>query len=269
MSSRVPLAPVSERPSAPGSGSPHAAFPDPRREAQGERLGLLSAIREILRCAALVFLKDLLIEWRTKARLNALIFFAFAALLMFSFALGPDTKLLERNAGGYLWLAILFSSVLALGESFRVERENASMEGLRLVPIDGRSIFLGKALGNALVLLILAFLLIPVMVALYGVTVVMGFGKLAAALTLGCLAISWPGTVYSAIASNARARDVLLPLLLFPLIVPALLAAVKATSLVLQGDPMFQLGSWFSLLIVFNLIYGAVGLALFPQVIEE
>ena len=87
-------------------------------------------VARILRDAALILGKDLLLEWRTRTRLNALIFFSFATLLMFSFALGPDTKLLEQNAGGYFWLAILFSSVLALGESFRVERENASLDFL-------------------------------------------------------------------------------------------------------------------------------------------
>jgi len=226
-------------------------------------------VPHLLSDAVLILGKDLLLEWRTRTRLNALIFFSFATLLMFSFALGPDTKLLEQNAGGYYWLAILFSSVLALGESFRVERENASLDGLRLAPIDARAIFLGKALGNALLLILLGVLVLPVMVALYGVTLVMGFGRLLFVLVLGSMAISWPGTVHSAIASNARARDVLLPLLLFPLVVPALLAAVKATSLVLQGDPMLQLGSWLGLLIAFNLIYWALGIALFPQVIED
>jgi heme exporter protein B len=220
--------------------------------------------------AVLVLLgKDLLIEWRTRARLNALIFFALATLLLFSFAVGPDTKLLERNAGGYLWLALLFASVLALGESFRVEQENLTLDGLRMVPADARAIFLSKALGNALLLGGLGTLLLPVMVALYGVRVTMGPGPLLGTLALGCMAISAPGTVYSAIASNARARDVLLPLLLFPLIIPALLAAAKATTLVLQGDPMNQLGSWWGLLIGFNLIYWGLGFVLFPRVIED
>jgi heme exporter protein B len=230
---------------------------------------LLSTIKDIARGTLIVLAKDLLIEWRTRTRLNALIFFSLATLLMFSFALGPDTKLLEQNAGGYLWLAILFSSVLALGESFRVERENASLDGLRLAPLDPMSIFLGKALGNAVLLTALGILLLPVMVALYGVTLKLGFGRLLAVLVLGSTAISWPGTVHSAIASNARARDVLLPLLLFPLIIPALLAAVKATSFILRGDEMNELGDWFGLLILFNLIYWGLGLALFPQVIED
>ncbi|RKG81348.1 transcriptional regulator [Corallococcus exercitus] len=231
--------------------------PNPKRPP-----GLLATTLVLLR-------KDLLIEWRTRARLNALVFFAMATLLLFSFALGPDTKLLERNAGGYLWLAILFASVLSLGESFRVETENACLDGVRLAPADARAIFLSKALGNALLLLALAVVLVPVMVALYGVRIVTGVGDLAGILVLGSLALSAPGTVYAAISSNARARDVLLPLLLFPLVIPALLSAAKGTTLVLQGDPMQQLGSWQGLLLGFNLIYWGVGFVLFPRVIED
>lgn len=223
----------------------------------------------LLKSVGVLLAKDLLIEWRTRARLNALIFFALATLLLFSFAVGPDTKVLARNAGGYLWLALLFASVLALGESFRVEQENLTLDGLRLAPADARAIFLSKALGNTVLLTGLGALLIPVMVALYAVNISMGVGPCALTLLLGCMAISAPGTVYSAIASNARARDVLLPLLLFPLIIPALLAAAKATTLVLQGDPMNQLGSWYGLLTGFNLIYWGLGFVLFPRVIED
>ncbi|WP_342374286.1 heme exporter protein CcmB [Myxococcus stipitatus] len=225
-------------------------------------IGLLGATLALLR-------KDLLIEWRTRARLNAIVFFAMATLLMFSFALGPDTRLLEKNAGGYFWLAVLFASVLSLGESFRVESENNCMDGVRLAPADPRAIYLSKALGNTLLLVALGTLLLPVMVALYGVRVATGFVDLGTVLLLGSLALSAPGTVYAAISSNARARDVLLPLLLFPLVIPALLSAAKATTLVLQGDPMNQLGSWLGLLLGFNLIYWGVGFMLFPRIIED
>jgi heme exporter protein B len=224
--------------------------------------GLTSTVWTLLR-------KEVLLEWRTRARINALIFFGFCTLLLFSFALGPDTALLAKNAGGYLWLAMLFSTVLALGESFRVEGENGALDGLRLAPADPRALFLGKALGNALIAFLLACTLVPVMVALYDVRITMGLGPLAAVLALGCLAISGPGTVHAAISSHARARDVLLPLLLFPLIVPALLAAVKATMLVLEGDPMNQLGSWLALLGAFNLTYWSLCFVLFPRVVEE
>lgn len=224
----------------------------------------------ILATTWIVLRKDLLLEWRTRARLNALLFFALATLLLFSFALGPDTKLLARNAGGYFWLALLFSSVLALGESFRVESENMALDGLRLAPTDARGIFLGKALGNALLLFGMGSLILPVMIALYGVSLEPGaVGQFFLVLLLGCLAICAPGTIYSAVAHNARARDVLLPLLLFPLIIPALLAATKATSLALHGDPMDQMGSWLALLCGFDVVYWGLGMTLFGRVIEE
>lgn len=219
--------------------------------------------------AWLVFRKDLLIEWRTRARLNALIFFAVATLLMFSFAIGPDTPLLRKNAGGYLWLAILLSSVLSLGESFRIESENACLDGLKLVPTDARAIFLGKSLGNTAMLVLLGSIVLPVMIALYDVSFVEGLGKLALVLLGGSAAISAPGTVYAAIAGNARARDVILPLLLFPMLVPALVSAVNATTLVITGDPQDQLRSWLLLLLAFNLVYWSLGFLLFPRVVEE
>lgn len=219
--------------------------------------------------ALLVLGKDLLIEWRTRARLNALIFFAVATLLMFSFALGPDTALLRQNAAGYLWLGILLASVLSLGESFRVEAENGALDGLRLAPANTHAVFVGKALGNAAMLFALSFVLLPIMIALFDVSFAESFGWMVVVLLLGCLAISAPGTVYAAIASNARARDVLLPLLLFPLLVPALLGVVKATALVLQGDPMGQLGDWLKLLGIFNAVYWGLGILLFPKVVED
>ncbi len=217
----------------------------------------------------IVLRKDLLIEWRTRARLNALIFFALATLLMFNFALGPDTTLMRAHAAGYLWLGILFSSVLSLGESFRLEAENLSLDGLKLAPADARAIFLGKALGNTLMLWLLSIVILPVTIALFDVKVTMGWLPLIGILFIGALAISAPGTVYAAIASNARARDVLLPLLLFPILIPALLGCVKASALIFEGDPMNQLASWIRLLVAFNVIYWSLGFVLFPRVIED
>jgi heme exporter protein B len=223
----------------------------------------------VLAATWVLFRKDLLLEWRSRARANALVFFSFATLLLFSFALGPDTALLRRGAGGYLWLALLLSSVLALGESFRVERENASLEGLRLIPVNARAIFLSKALANGLLLFGLGVILIPVLLAILDVRVVLPAGTLLLFLVLGCLAIAAPGTLYGAIASHARARDVLLPLLLFPILIPALVAAAKGTALVFEGDPMGQHTSWLGLLGGFDLLYWGLGIALFPRVVEE
>ncbi|MBI5511116.1 MAG: heme exporter protein CcmB [Deltaproteobacteria bacterium] len=234
--------------------------PTPCDRARG--VALLTATASVIR-------KDLLLEWRGRARINATLFFAIMTLLLFSFAVGPETKSLAQNAAGYLWLAILLSSVLSLGESFRIENENGALEGLRLIPVDARAIFLGKAIANLVLLTGLGVLLIPIAVALYGAEISAGFPRAVLVLVLGCAAISAPGTLYAAIANQARARDVLLPLLLFPILVPALVGAVKATQLVFQGDPMGQLDSWTTLLVIFNLMYWLLCLVLFGRVVEE
>lgn len=217
---------------------------------------------------ASVVKKDLLLEWRTRARLNALVFFSLATLLLFAFALGTDIALTRSHAGGYLWLGLLFSSVLALGESFRVEAENKALESLLLSPADPRAVYLGKALANAALLVLLGAILVPIMVALYDVAVV-SFARLMLVVALGAFAISAPGSLIAAIAAGAKSRDVLMPLLLFPLLVPVLLAAVKATGLAIDGDAMGDMATWLSLLVCFNIVYWSLGFVLFPAVVQE
>lgn len=223
----------------------------------------------LLAAAWLVLKKDWQIEWRTRARLTSILFFSLATLLLFSLGMGPDITTLRPHAPAYLWLGLFFASVLALGESFRVESENQAMTGLVLTPVEPRAIFVGKVAGNTSLLFALSLVLLPVTVALYDVDLTRAPLTLVLVLLLGCVGISAPGTVYSAIAANARARDVMLPLLMFPVLMPLLLAAVGATKAILLPDPQEQLGSWLKLLIAFDLIYLSIGFLLFPKVVEE
>ncbi|MEC9466899.1 MAG: heme exporter protein CcmB [Myxococcota bacterium] len=216
-----------------------------------------------------VIKKDLLIEWRGRARVNATLFFAILTLLLFSFAMGPESKLLAKVAGGFFWLALLLSSVMSLSESMRIERDNDALEGLKLLPVSAVALFLGKAIVNTLYLFALALVLLPMVAAVYGVSFALGLGPLVGIMFLGSAAISAPGTLYAAIAVQARARDVLLPLLLFPVVVPALLGSVKATGLIIEGDPMGQLGGWATLLGAFCVAYWVLCTLLFGRVIEE
>jgi heme exporter protein B len=216
-----------------------------------------------------VFRKDVLLEWQGRSRASAVIFFSGMTLLLFSFAVGPNREVLSRHASGYLWLALLLSSVLSLGESFRVETEDDALEGMRLLPVDPRALFFGKAFSNFLLLLALGLLLVPAALVLYSAEVRGSWGLLLAALTLGTGGLAAPGTLYAAMTSQARGRDVLLPLLLFPLVVPVLLASVKATSLAMTGDPMNQGGSWLGVLVCFDLVYWSLPAILFGRVIED
>jgi heme exporter protein B len=224
----------------------------------------------VVQQAVQILRKDLLLEWRRRARLVAVLVFAINVLLLFSFALGAETGTLARAAGGLLMLTLLFSSTLALGESFRAEHEHAALEGLLLLPTHPVAIYYGKAVANAVFLIVLGPLLVPAALVLYGgeaagtqLLQLLGLWALIAAGLAG------PGTMYAAMTGRLRSQDVLLPLLLFPLEVPVLLAGVRGMSLVLGGDPMSQLAGWVGLLVAFDVIYWSLCGALFPYVMEE
>lgn len=212
--------------------------------------------------------KELLLQWRGRGQLMAVFVFGAAALLLFSFAIGPNSEALRMFSGGFLWLGLLLSSTLTLAESFHAEMENRALEGLLLLPASPRALYYGKAIANWLQLTILGVALVPVMVVLYdaGTTELL---KLLLIIVLGAAGLSAPGTLYAAMTAQVKAKQTLLPLLLFPLIVPALLASVKATSLTILGDPMEQSRAWIALLAAFDLIYWSLCGLLYGRVIEE
>lgn len=217
-----------------------------------------------------IFRKDLLLEWRGRARSVSVVLFGVVTLVLFSFALGPEAEPLRRGAAGFLTLALLLSSVLGLNESFRLEQEDRALEGLLLRPVEPMALFYGKAAASAVLLLLLAPVLVPAAVVLYDLSPSpLGLLRLTGLWALAAAGLAAPGTLYAAITARLKAQDVALPLLLFPLVVPVLLGSVKAIDLVLTGDPMHQLRSWTLLLLGFNAIYWAVCGVLFSFAVEE
>jgi heme exporter protein B len=212
--------------------------------------------------------KETLLHWRTRARFLAVFTFGATALLLFSFAVGPNAEALRRHAPGFLWLALLLSSTLTLAESFQSEHEQGALEGLLLLPASPRALFYGKALVNGAQLALLGAALVPFAVVLYD-AVLPRPAALSGVILLGAGGLAAPGTLYAAMSSRVRARQALLPLLLFPLVVPVLLASVKSTSLLMTGDPMGQLRSWTLLLVSFDAIYWSLCGLLFERVVEE
>jgi len=212
--------------------------------------------------------KEILLQWSGRAQAIAVFIFGATSLLLFSFAVGPNAEALRQHASGFLWLGLLLCSTLTLAETFQAEMEHRALEGLLLLPASPRALYYGKAIANWLQLTVLGIALVPVMVILYdaGTTQLL---SLLAIILLGSGGISAPGTLYSAMTSQAKAKQMLLPLLLFPLIVPVLLASVKATSLVILGDPMNQSASWIRLLAAFDIIYWSLCGILFDRVVEE
>lgn len=215
-----------------------------------------------------VLRKELLVEWRQRSRFTGLVFFALAVLLLVAFAV-PDTGLLRDLAGGALWLGLLLASARSLDQSFGVELENGALEGLVLWPVPPAALFLGKALANMLVLLAVAVAITPLALALYDPVIRGSLWGLGGLLVLGCAGIAAPGTLVAALTSQARGASALLPLLLFPLVVPVILAAGRATTLLLEGDPMHQVDDWAMILGVFNALHWSVDALLFARVVDE
>ncbi len=212
--------------------------------------------------------KDLLIEWRARSRLFALVCFALTILLLFSFAVGPNIATLREHAAAYLWMSLLLTSTLSLARSFQIEVESGALEGLILVPVSPAALFFGKAIANTLQLIFLALVSLPAVFALYDGSLAESPAQLLLVIVLGAAGVSAPGTLYAGLTARLNARQLLLPLLLFPLLVPCLLASVKATDLMMEGDPMDQIGSWMTLLACFDVLYWSVCSVLFPRVIE-
>lgn len=212
--------------------------------------------------------KDVLLQWRGRAQVMAIFIFGATALLLFSFAIGPSAEALRQYAAGFLWLALLLSSTLTLAESFQAEMDDRALEGLLLLPARPVPLYYGKAVANAVQLTFLGVCLVPLMIVLYDAGT-LKIPALLGIIVLGAGGLSAPGTLYSAMTSQARAKQTLLPLLLFPLVVPVLLASVKATSLLILGDPMGQIGSWATLLVTFNLIYWSLCGLFFGRVVED
>jgi heme exporter protein B len=223
---------------------------------------------ELTRVGALVW-KDLTAERRTKANFNAVVFLAGLILLLFGFALGPDHDALRNVAGGVLWLTVLFSGVLSFNRSYEQELENGALEMLLLYPGDRRSIFLGKLLANLAFVLLVEAVMVPAAALLYDIPVWDVILPLSLVLFLGTFGFVTLGTFYAAMASRLRAREVLLPLLLFPMLIPLLVGAVQATGGILNGDLMDQSGAWIRLLVVYDVIFFLGALFAFEHVIED
>lgn len=196
--------------------------------------------------------KDFLMEYRDRSRLLSTLLFGLLLLLLFSFALSVDPTLMRKMAPGLFWLTLFFASTLSLEHSFQKEREEGRWEGLLILGIDPRALFLGKLLGNLLFISLLQLFLLPLMAVLYDIQLSWTLGTV---LVLGSLGLSTLGTFYSALTASLREGQFLLPLLLYPMLVPLLLASVKVTELVLARDLFGQQVAWLKLLIVFDIIF--------------
>jgi heme exporter protein B len=206
------------------------------------------------RAATILVAKELRTEFRTRELLNTTIVFVLMVLVLFSFTFDPTAAESRRFGPGLLWLALLFAGALMLPPSFTREQVNETLAALRLAPIDPMAILLGKVLANFLFLMLTETVLLPVFAVLYDVRLAPVLGRLLLVFVLGTLGLTTTGTVFSAVTSQARMRELLLPLLLLPVLTPVLIAGTEATAGLLADPPNLP-RLWLLLLIAFDVVF--------------
>jgi len=212
--------------------------------------------------------KDLRTELRNKEAISAALSFTLVVILLFSFAFDPVSYPEVRDlAGGLLWIAYLFAGILLLNRSFARESANDCIEAIVASPVSGGALFIGKAVSSCLLLLILELASLPLFGVFYLMDWTRDFGMLFLVLLLGSWAFTVIGTLFSAVTANNRLRELMLPLLVFPMTLPALIACVQLTTVILLGDPIGDSMAWLRLLFGFDVIFTLVGAVLLEIVL--
>lgn len=225
-------------------------------------MGYLNLIRIIL-------WKDITTELRTKEVFTNLLVFTVLVALIFAFAFDPGTQSMRQVAPGILWVAFTFGGILGLNRSFMAEKENDCLQGILLSPMDRGAVYLGKMIGNVLFMGIMEVFTFPVFAAFLNLPLFTVIPRLLVVMALSTVGFAAVGTLFAAMSVNTRTREVMLPILLFPVAVPVIIAAVKSTARVLGGDPLGDAADWLKLLSVFDVIFVVICFLTFEFVVEE
>lgn len=227
-------------------------------------------MRRFARAVWVVTRKDLLVEARTKEILYTTVFFALACVLVFAFGFVRDGQALPDAAAGILWIAIAFSGTLALGRAFERERQGETLRALLIAPIDRPALYLGKLLGILIVLAAVETLVVPLVALMFQAALFDHALLMIGLLVAGTVGFAAVGTLFAAMLVRARSRDVLLPVLLYPITVPVIIAGVRGTAALLQPEadqPMAR--AWIAMLIFFDVVFITLALWTFEPVMTE
>ena len=214
-----------------------------------------------------VIWKDLAAEMRSREIVSSMLVFALLVVLIFNFALELESGTRASVSAGVLWVTFTFAGTLGLNRSMSTEKDNGCLDGLLLAPVDRSAIYFGKMIGNLAFMLMVEIIVIPVMSLLYNQNLIRP-GLILVTL-LGSIGYCSVGTLLSTMAVQARTRDILLPILLFPVVLPVVIAAVKASTGYIQSLPMTDISPWLNLLIVYDIIFLAISWMVFDKVVEE
>ena len=220
-----------------------------------------------LRKVLVIVQKDVAVELRTKEMLSSMFVFSLLVIVIFSFAFELRVEDVRKVAPGVLWVTFVFAGMLGLSRSFVLEKDKGCLEGLLLCPVDRSAIYFGKMLGNVIFMTTVEAMILPIFSILFNISLFQPV--LLLIVVLGTLGFAGVGTLFSAMAVHTRSREVMLPVLLFPVVVPAMIAAVKATGGILDGQPVSEIAHWVRLLAVFDVVFFAISFMIFDYVVEE
>lgn len=213
--------------------------------------------------------KDLVSEFRTKEMILSMCLFSFLVLIIFSFALGTQVMNLKAIVPGILWVVFIFAGLMGLGRSFGVERDKGTLPGLLLCPLSPWGIYLAKMIGTFIFTGVMEIFTLAIFIILFNLNLLPVLIPLGIIIFLGTLGFSAVGTLFSAMSGATRARDTILSILVFPISVPMLIAAVKATETVLAGKTMQAVYPSLKLLIAFDMVFLLLAYLTFAFIIEE
>ena len=226
-----------------------------------------SEIRQAGPKALAILWKDVLLESRTRETVIPILVFSFLVIIVFNFVIDPKPALVEAVAPGILWVAFTFAGILGLNRSFSMEREQGGMEGLMMCPVGRDLVYLGKMLGTFLFVLLVELIMLPIFAAMFNMPLFeSGLWLIIALATFGFASV---GAIFSAIAINTKAKEVLLPILFFPVAAPVIMAAAEATRAVLAGDPIGDYSRWLQLMAAFDVMFVVIASITFDFVLGE
>jgi heme exporter protein B len=208
--------------------------------------------------------KDIRLEWRSKDALNSMLFFSLLVVVIFSFSFDPLAEESRHIVGGLIWVAFLFAAVVALNQTWARELRNQVLDAYRVSPAPANALFLAKALGNFIFVAVLEALMAPLFILFYNLRALGPAWQLIPIATFGTWALVVNGTFFAAISIRTRSREIMLPLLLFPISIPAVIAMVEGTTVVLTGETSSRF--WVVLLLTYDVVFTTACLALFETV---
>lgn len=213
--------------------------------------------------------KDFITEIKTRELFSSMFIFALLVVIIFVFSINLSLIQASEVGPGVLWVAFLFAGTIGLNRSFMLEKENGCLQGLLLAPMDRTALYFGKLVSNFVFLLIMEVFTLPLFMVFFNIDLLPHLLPLLYVIFVGTLGFCAVGTLLSSLSANLKTRDIMLPILLYPLIIPIIIGSVRMTGQVLAGEPLSSMMNWVSLTLCFDIIYIAISIMVIDFVLEE